>query len=187
MATSTSPQHVQAGAILVLVHPGSACGSADFNLGKADARACRDALAYELASCNAGLIVIDGELSCELSCYPVFQAAIDSALARAKAAGHVADRIMGNDPHQVLLPRQLQQIRDLLQHAGGALQEHSFTVSGAWYHPEDGSGCVGAVIKKLRQLGCRAEVSEAAVPMPYALDTEPCTSNQLHARPGRPA
>lgn len=36
--------------ILVLVHPGSACGSADFNIGTKAAREARDGLCRELSN-----------------------------------------------------------------------------------------------------------------------------------------
>ena len=68
--------------ILVLVHPGSACGSADMNLGKFEARAARAELAYELDYWHGTLLVIDGELSDELPWYPQLDRAITECLAR---------------------------------------------------------------------------------------------------------
>jgi hypothetical protein len=66
--------------LLVIVHPGSACGSADFNLGKFEARAARDTLRGAIEDWEGGVIVIDGELSDELEHVP--------SLARAMTPHH---------------------------------------------------------------------------------------------------
>src|SRR5690606_22893648 len=76
---------------------GSACGSADFNLGRYDARAGRDGLLLDLAAAEGDLFVIDGALSDELESYPMFARAIDDALAAARTRGDRAERIMGSD------------------------------------------------------------------------------------------
>lgn len=68
--------------VLVLVHPGSACGSANFNIGKFEARAARDALCSELDNWRGDVLVIDGELSDELEFYPSFDLAIRDCLQR---------------------------------------------------------------------------------------------------------
>ena len=54
--------------ILVVVHPGSLCGSADFNVGVDAAAKARQALIHEIQrATGAGVIVIDGDLSDELN------------------------------------------------------------------------------------------------------------------------
>lgn len=164
MNTMKLGDHLQRESILVLVHPGSACGSANFNLGDAQAQACRALIADELATWEGGVIVIDGALSDELPGYPELQKTISDALCRAKASGQSSVRVWGDDPDQV--PR----IRELAEQAGPAFKAASFTVTGAWYHPEDASGCVGSVIQELRLCGCEAEVSSSAVCLTMDLD-----------------
>ncbi len=40
--------------VLVVVHPGSACGSANFNIGQFEARSAREELADELTRWDGG-------------------------------------------------------------------------------------------------------------------------------------
>lgn len=146
--------------LLVLVHPGSACGSADFNLGKTAARFARDGLCRELADWRGALLVIDGDLSDELPTRPALQTAINDALSRAQASLCGGVRVMGSDPDQV------HRIREIAGSWGHGARDRIITVSGAWYHPEDGSGCVGSVIQALQELGFQAQVSAQAVCLP---------------------
>lgn len=150
--------------ILVLVHPGSACGSATFNLGNDEARRARSELTHELNAWTGGVIVIDGELSDELEGWPIYANAIEGALERARQAGHVSVRLDGHDPAHLARIREFVRREPELSHAA------DFTVSGAWYHPEDETGCVGTTVSALRALGCRAQVSDAAVCMPSEED-----------------
>lgn len=142
--------------ILVLVHPGSAGGSANFHLGRDEARGARDCLAHELRHWRGGVIVLDGDLSDDLPSYPVFASAIDAALARARTDGHVAIRTMASDPDQMRV------IKELVQQLGEPAIQAAFTVTGAWYHPEK-RYCVGSVIDALREIGCTADACESAV------------------------
>lgn len=143
--------------VLVVVHPGSACGSANFNIGQFEARAARDALADELIHWDGGIVVIDGELSDELPDYAHLADAIDRALERAAAADQMSVRLAGDDPDQVEV------IEEVAVTARWKRRSVECTVTGAWFHPEDGGGCVGSVHARLRSLGIRSEVSECAV------------------------
>ena len=82
-----------------MVHPGSACGSADMNLGGAAASAARAALASEIDAWHGEIAVIDGELSDELHREPwtAFGHSVDGALVRAALDGHRSGRTMGDD------------------------------------------------------------------------------------------
>lgn len=151
--------------ILVLVHPGSACGSANFNIGRDEARGARDCLAHELRNWIGGVIVLDGELSDELPSYPDFANAIDEALAKARADGHVAIRTMASDPDQIRV------IKEIVEQLGEPAMRATFTVTGAWYHPEE-RYCVGSVIDALREIGCTADVCESAVQLEQDKDVE---------------
>lgn len=141
--------------ILVLVHPGSACGSATYNIGRQSANKARDGLCHELRTWMGGVIVLDGELSDELQSYPELNSQIDSALQRAKADGQVSIRRMADDPDQV------DEIKRIVNELGA--RTASYMVSGAWYQSTDGGGCVGSVIDALREIDCEAEVSDYAI------------------------
>lgn len=144
--------------VLVVVHPGSLCGSANFNLGRSQAQDVRAGIVEELQSWPGGVVVIDGSLSDELSQYRDLQAAIDDALKRAKSAGAVSVRLMGSDDQDF---DQVEAIRQVVAEIGD-VSSFEFDVTGAWYHPEDESGCIGAVTEALRELGASAFVSESA-------------------------
>jgi len=143
--------------VLVVVHPGSACGSATYNLGRTEAQSARGELADELTRWDGGVVVVDGELSDELPYYPHLANAIDGALARAAAAGHLSVRLEGDDPDQVAV------IEALAAEQNWKERGVTCAVTGAWFHPKDGSGCVGGVHKALLALGIGAEVSNHAV------------------------
>lgn len=153
--------------VLVVVHPGSACGSADYNIGRFEARAARDALVTALKTWHGGVLVIDGELSDELPDFPALNGAIDVALSQARDRGHTSLRVVGDDPDQV------KRISEFVKKGGSAVREFQYEVTGAWYHPEDGSGCVGSVITQLQKMGCKARVHESAVELSMDDDPEP--------------
>lgn len=52
--------------ILVIVHPGSACGSAEMNLGKDNAQVQRLDMQQLIEGWEGGVVIIDGTLSDEL-------------------------------------------------------------------------------------------------------------------------
>lgn len=72
--------------VLVVVHPGSCCGSATALLGSSLASACRKDLVQELDEWTGDLLVMDGFLSDELPDYPALDQAIKRALDRAPNA-----------------------------------------------------------------------------------------------------
>lgn len=154
--------------IVVVVHPGSLCGSADFNLGVDAAAKARQALIREIqGATGAGVIVIDGDLSDELNQeqYADFGGAISRGLDRAQNQGLMSLRVWGDDPDQV------DRIREAVESMAPADRAREFLVTGAWYYEPDpggpdascGEGCVGSVVAELRRLGCTAQVSEHAL------------------------
>lgn len=155
--------------VLVLVHPGSACGSANFNLGRDEARAARQGLTRGINTWDGDFLVIDGALSSELSSYPMLEESILKALARSAAAGHVAERAYGCDSEDY---DQTKCIQDLVRRHGYSPSEATFEVTGAWLHPEK-EGCVGSVIQTLEALGFKATPCDHAVFIdPDACDSE---------------
>lgn len=158
--------------ILVIVHPGSACGSANFNIGLTNARSARDDLTCELNEWTGAVVVIDGDFSDELSGYPRYDQAIKNSLSRAKDAGLMSLRLQGDDPDQI------KRIEEVMQTMGGETCSRSlFTVTGAWYDNEDGGGCVGSVVDKIRSLGARSCVSSSAVR--YDVDEASCGADEM--------
>lgn len=153
--------------VLIVVHPGSALGSADFNLGPAEARAAREALIQELDQWEGPLLIIHGQLSDELYRYPQMDQALRWAQARNAQAGfpsHERDGCDENPPNA----NQEAAIQAWVAQEQWDPQATSFRVTGAWYHPEDQGGCVGSVIARLKKLGYQAEVSPSAVVLPSA-------------------
>lgn len=128
--------------ILIMVHPGSACGSAEFNIGRDDARAGRIALAEEMADWHGPVIVIDSDLSDELGGYPVYAGAIEACLDRnAPYAVRVGPH---EDPCRALTDPV---VIDLMSRADAVI------VTGLWR--ED---CVAAVVRNLAHLQPRIDV-----------------------------
>lgn len=143
--------------ILVVVHPASVCGSANFNIGARAASSARELLIQEFRSWRGSVIVIDGDFREELILYPVFKQALDGVLSRSRKDGFLSLRVAGIDPEQV------DRIREVLGRLPAGGRGNRFVVTGAWYHPQDGGGCVGSVLDELREHGCQAELAESAV------------------------
>lgn len=142
--------------ILVIVHPGSACGSADFHLSKYDAQASRDGLVHEIEAWRGGVIVLSGELDDELanSWYGRLGPAIDALLAHTKVEGTVSIRVKAHDPDQIRV------IKRLLKKPENQASE--YVVTGAWAY-EDGTGCVSSVVEAIQSLNFKATVSDTAL------------------------
>jgi hypothetical protein len=163
--------------ILVVVHPGSVCGSADFNLGVDAGAKARQALIREIqGATGAGVIVIDGDLSDELALekYAKLDSAIIRGLERASNQGLISTRVLGHDPDQV------DRIREAVEGLSPADRAREFVVTGAWYYESDagdadapwGEGCVGSVAAELERLGCKVQVSPHALRQGDVDDTD---------------
>lgn len=124
--------------ILIIVHPGSACGSADFNLGD-DAPEARHALAKQIREWNGHLMVVDGALSTELDVYPQIGLAIENAIDEASLRGRRASRVLACDFTHDEWPSVAVAHLDE-HHAGG----ERVVLTGAWVEPE-GGGCIPAL------------------------------------------
>lgn len=151
--------------VLIVVHPGSALGSADFNLGRTEATAAREALVQELDQWEGPLLIIHGELSEELYRYPQLDQALRWAQARNTQAGFPSHERDGCDENGADANQEAA-IQAWVDEEKWDPQTTVFRVSGAWYHPEDQGGCVGSVISRLKNLGYQAEVSPSVVVLP---------------------
>ncbi len=157
--------------LLIVVHPGSACGSADFNLGRQEARAEREYLASDIMNWDGGVLIVDGELSDELPQYSELDGAIKSALTKAKNRGLISERIYacdntGSPTHGgnwcaavaasvAHLPRDIK-----------------VEITGIWYFENDEAGCVNAVYDTLSALGFSPQVRDSAIRDPGGNDYE---------------
>ena len=101
--------------LLILVHPGSLCGSADMNLCD-EADAAREAVIDELNGWSGSILVLDGWLSDELGLYPLLKKAIPDAISRSPM---LAERLEADVP-----------------------LDTPISLTGAWYEPDFDSGCV---------------------------------------------
>lgn len=145
--------------LLLVVHPGSACGSADMHLDRFEARAARSALCQELNTWHGGVLLIDGDLSSELPSYPLLNDALLGALARARAGGLIAARLKGCDNSSFT---QVHAIGKFVDDMGAHLHGVKIRLTGAWY-AADGGGCVGSVKRELARRGIDAEVADSVV------------------------
>lgn len=145
--------------LLVLVHPGSACGSANENLGRYEARAGRDGLKMDLDLWKGGVLVIDGVLSQDLEYFPVFDAAIKGALARAAVAGFVSERRYGSDDQDEDQAVAARAFLDEVPLPAGT----RVTLTGAWYYPDGKHGCVNDVMDVFEARGFSCDVSDNAM------------------------
>lgn len=139
---------------LILVHPGSLCGSARSMLGKFEADAARDEILHEVSHHEGPLIIIDGSFSDELS--RAENELIESSLARNEALGHLALRIWGCDAGEPpytgwkstgLMDRHA--VFDGQEEAARAIAEildcDMILITGAWATENGSSGCVCSV------------------------------------------
>lgn len=153
---------VQPTPLMIVVHPGSACGSANFNLGKYEGRAARDGLVHEISNWSGSVLVVDGELSDELPDYPELDSAIKQAIAKANAAKLGAGRIYACAMNTPNWPPLVAKAAKILK----ATPDTPIKITGAWYSPGPmgGDGCVNAAWNALWDAGFRKlDVMDSAV------------------------
>lgn len=157
--------------VLILVHPGSLCGSADYNIGRLNACAARDEIASQLNGWNGRLLVLDGALSDELPSYRQLNEAIRQAVARCSTATGFGRRVDADDPdHSEIAVRHLREARIPLS--------TEVFVTGAWYHPGNDGGCVNGAFDALKAAGYRkASIDDSACSIDQGDDED----NQLDA------
>lgn len=157
--------------VLVIVHPGSACGSADENLGRDNATYQRLEMQMAVENWEGAVVVIDGELSDELSgwrsAWKDWGDAVDQAVSRAKEQGLLGLRVMGDDSAAY---NQQDAIRDVVKEHGLTPENATFTLTGAWVE-DNGDGCVHSVREVLEELGF-SPVLESPMELDCSLDSE---------------
>lgn len=151
---------------LVLVHPGSLCGSADWRFGR-DARQYRNAIAQQILEHDGNFVVIDGFLTDEI--YRSFDDVIETGLSNAvQAASRTgclnsvsAVRLYGCDTGEPAF----EEWEDCSAHClsddftgqahaaeflSDQLKTSAIEVTGAWATLDGSSGCVNNVAAVLR-------------------------------------
>ena len=173
--------------LLIIVHPGSACGSADMNLGNDTAEFLRLEMQGLVEGWAGGIAVIDGELSEELerhagrSSWFNWGRAIDEALARATTRGFISTRIMGDDGSAY---DQQSAASDLVSQLGLSPSTIEITLTGAWIE-DDGSGCVYSVRDTLVELGFSPKV-EGAMDMDFEMNEDELEDEEEDVVPSPP-
>jgi hypothetical protein len=147
--------------LLIVVHPGSCCGSADMNCGDDVGASIRAALTEDLDDWSGAIAVIDGDLSSELRyrAYRGLGLALERAIERAAGAGLPATRIRGCSMEEFDQTRAAVALADKL-----GLGDGGWTVelTGAWYEPRGREGCVNSVVEALAAIGISATVRSSA-------------------------
>lgn len=131
--------------LLILVHPGSLCGSANFNLGRKIASWIRDEVAEDLIAWKADLLVLDGFLSDEIPSYRRLDQALRAALEDTSGGQHRL-RLKAEDPEHAAIAV------NFLRRAGYPL-ETTISLTGAWFDENDEEGCVNATRAALARAG----------------------------------
>lgn len=148
--------------LLIIVHPGSACGSANMNLGKSQASGDRDALANDINQWRGNVLVLDGEYSDELHYYSNLDSAITGAVSRAE----IGIRIMACDQSSD------DWVSDLVKTVRrlNLPKETPIEITGAWHHPDhENTGCCNAARDAMKAMGYRATIRWSALEL--SLDT----------------
>lgn len=134
--------------ITLMVHLGSACGSANFNLGDQRAQHARAGLLEDLQTVTGHLLVLAGGLDDEIADFAELLDALETALQ--PTPGGLRAQILAHDPDQVDITKAF------VDRLGALAFEVSFEVTGAWlddYDPGERGGCVGSVYEALKAKG----------------------------------
>lgn len=148
--------------VMVVVHPGSACGSANFNLGKSVANGERDFLAQDIANWREGILVIHGTYSDELIHYSNLNSALNNTFANADREGKLAMRIFACDDATDGWEKY---VAAVLSHIP---RDTRLEITGIWYFDDDSAGCVNAVYDEAIALGFKSvNVRDSAIHDPH--------------------
>lgn len=153
--------------LLIIVHPGSCCGSVDHNLGKYAGRAYREGVVNDIEGWNGAILIVDSEASeeCENSWYGNIGRAMTNAIHRAETQGFPAARVFGDDD---LTPNWVGKVTQAVRDMGFNAADR-IVITGAWVGTEEGfgedSGCVTAVFNALQQSQyMKVSISDNAIP-----------------------
>ena len=153
MATDAPP-------LCVVVHPGSLCGSADFDLGREGGDSLRKAVLEDLASLSGHILVIHGELSDEIAAYPEVLEGLQALRSRNKGSGHSYTLIkacsLGAEDWEQDVADALEKLLKRIGHLPPCL------ITGAWFYG-DGNGCVEAVAEIAARAGLVPKILPGAM------------------------
>jgi hypothetical protein len=146
--------------LCVIVHPGSLCGSADFDLGREGGDSLRKAVLADLASLSGHVLVIHGELSDEIADYPDLFEGLQAMRARIKGERHSYTSItacaLGAEDWEQDVAAALAKLLKRIGHLPPCL------ITGAWFYG-DGNGCVEAVAEIATQAGLTPKILPGAM------------------------
>lgn len=134
--------------VLLMVHPGSACGSANFNIGQIQADQGRAGLIEDIDHAvqnNMHIIVLSGDFDDEIPYFPDLNKAYGEAIK--PVAGRVRKAVYAGDPDQIDVTQ------EIVKGLGGKAKDIHFLVSGCCLLDADKEvkeGCVGSVYETLK-------------------------------------
>lgn len=151
--------------LLIVVHPGSGCDSANSLLGRARALETRRALETLLPHWHGGIVIVDGTTSDELKHYPLGRV-ITGALDSARDHHAIAERIFACDDETAHWPERV------IGHLADLPRSQTIMLAGALCSPNPSlndndpmvsRGCVNALYAQLAKSGfTRLSVEETA-------------------------
>ncbi len=144
--------------LLVLVHPGSCCGSANFNLGRTEGMNARVNLEEELMEWSGDLLIVHSDLSDEISLYRDFDRAIQNAKSKANVVKEIVDWDESSSGMGAAT-------RSWLSKKSCPWKPGSTDVSltGAWHHVDEEGGCVNSFRDLFQDMGFDAQILDSAV------------------------
>lgn len=156
--------------VLVVVHPDSACGSLDFNLGAQDrtvGHRLRERLIEELNAWRGDLMVMRGAFTAELSAldYEDLGLALNQALERCRGLDEfMPDGLYGDEWSGDIDDEDWSFVDEAAQVFGRWSRDRPVVLTGIWWNDREDSGCVTAIKSRLEAMGfADIQVSDSAI------------------------
>lgn len=144
---------------LLLVHPGSLCGSANMNLGHVAAGRTRAAICADIDGWHGNFAVLHGMLSDEIERFHTLHRSIQDAAGMARKGGFKTVERFGCDCEE---PGIEDGLEDILKELAADPDTDRFVLTGAWFDPARKTGCVTAVEKLLLEKSFQCLVLDSA-------------------------
>ncbi len=148
--------------ILLIISPGSACGSTYHKLGYTKSGQAHEKIAKTIRNWKDDIIIIDCHVSEELSHYPLLELAIQKQQERSEHKEILFDRY---ECHKV---KEGQWVKDIAKHIiGKRIYNQNIYVTGAWHKTEEHA--VSSLIETLRTNDVNVTLKDCAINLEKAL------------------